>query len=111
MITHGISLRVHLAFLITFDKLRLYFFRVLVFSQNSCSITFYSKSFLNINCLFWQVLKYLEEESSLKSCLNLASSGYLKTIFGDFCRSIQGLLEYLLYHLQSRMACYHLRNQ
>ena len=28
-------------------------FRVLVFSQNLCLITFYDKSFLCINCLFW----------------------------------------------------------
>ena len=105
-------LRVHLAFLMTFDKLRLYVFRVLVFSQNSCLKTFYDKSFLCINCLFWKVLlNYLEEEFSLKSSLNLALSGNLKTIFGDFCQSIQGLLEHLLYHLQPRMACYYLHNQ
>ena len=51
---------------------------------------------------------FLEEDGI---CLNLASSGYFKSSFGDFCRSIQGLLEHLWYHLQPRMACYHLRNQ
>ena len=36
---------VHLAFLMTFGKLRLYVFRVLVFSQNSYLIAFYNKRF------------------------------------------------------------------
>ena len=48
MITHDTSLQVHLAFLITFDKLRLYVFWILVFRQNSCLITFHNKSFLHI---------------------------------------------------------------
>ena len=38
-------LRVHLAFLITFNKLCLYVFGVLASNQNSCVITFYDKSF------------------------------------------------------------------
>ena len=52
MIMYGTILRVHLAFLMIFDKLRLYVFRVLDFSENSCLITFHDKSFLHINYLF-----------------------------------------------------------
>ena len=39
-------LQVHLAFYITFNKLGIYVFQVLILSQNSRLLTFYNKSFL-----------------------------------------------------------------
>ena len=77
------GLRVHLVFLIPLDKLRLYVFRILVSSQNLCLITFHNNTFLCIICQFLHVRNYLVEDGI---CLNLASSGCLKTIFGNFFR-------------------------